>query len=209
LPSVSCHSLFRKGATVEAKLAAILLAAGNSSRMGTLKQLLPVHDRPAVVCCVENIANSGIDNIVVVVNADSKEIVRALQEFPVVIAVNDLPESEMADSVAVGLGAVPEDSTGVFVCLADHPLVVSSTLSAMAGQHAAQPGFIIIPTFEGRRGHPALFPRSFLEQVNARGSLRDIIDSHRDRLSVFAVNDEGVVLDMDTPEDYQKILHKC
>jgi CTP:molybdopterin cytidylyltransferase MocA len=177
--------------------------------MGTVKQLLPVADRPAVVRCTESIRDSGVDNIVVVVNPDGNEIVRVLKEFSVTIAVNDLQESDMAESVGMGLSAIDGASTGVFICLCDYPLVTSATLSAMGREHNARPDLIIIPTFQGRRGHPTLFPRFILEEVKKHSTLRDVISGHKDKILFFPIADEGVVLDMDTPEEYQKILERC
>ena len=177
--------------------------------MGTAKQLLPVDNRPAVVRCTENIRDSGVDDMVVVVNPEADEIVGVLKEYPVNIAVNDLPESDMAESVRMGVSAIDGASTGIFICLCDHPLVTSATLSAMGREHNARPDLIIIPTFHGRRGHPTLFPRSILEEVKKHFTLRDLISSHKDRILFFHVADEGVVLDMDTPEEYKKILEKC
>jgi molybdenum cofactor cytidylyltransferase len=177
--------------------------------MGTAKQLLPVDNRPAVVRCTENIRDSGVDNIVVVVNPEGNEIVRVLKEYTVDIAVNDLPECDMAESVRMGLSAIDGASTGIFICLCDYPLVTSATLSAMGREHDASPDLIIIPTFQGRRGHPTLFPRSILEEIKKHSTLRDVISSHKEKVLFFHVADEGVVLDMDTPEEYQKILERC
>jgi len=177
--------------------------------MGTAKQLLPVADRPAVVRCTESIRDSGVDNIVVVVNPEGNEIVRVLKDFPVTIAVNDLPEGDMASSVRVGLNVINDSSTGIFICLCDYPLATSATLSAMSREHNVRSDAIIIPTFQGRRGHPTLFPRFILEEVKKHPTLRDVISSHKDKIFFFSVADEGVVLDMNTPEEYQKILERC
>lgn len=177
--------------------------------MGAVKQLLPVDNRPAVIRCMESIINAGVDDVIVVVNPEGNEVVRALKEFPVTIAVNDLSECDMAASVRVGLNVIDSSSTGIFVCLSDHPLVASATLNAMGGEHNASPDAIIIPMFQGRRGHPTLFPRFILEEVKKHSTLRDVIGSYKDKIFFFNVADEGVVIDMDTPEEYQKILERC
>ena len=177
--------------------------------MGTSKQLLPVDNRPAVVRCVENIRGSGVDDIVVVINPEGNEIVRALSGFPVTIAVNNLSGSGMAESVKIGLSVVDGGSTGIFICLSDHPLVTPATLKAMSREHNARPDVIIIPVFQGRRGHPTLFPHFILGELNKHSTLREVIGSHADKIIFFNVTDKGVVMDMDTPEDYQKILEMC
>jgi molybdenum cofactor cytidylyltransferase len=114
----------------------------------------------------------------------------------------------MAESVRAGLGAVGRAATGVFICLCDHPLVAPSTLKTMGGKHGARPDAIIIPVFEGRRGHPTLFPRFVLEEIEKCNSLRELVESYKDGICFVEVGDEGVVLDMDTPEEYRKILGK-
>ncbi|HVO66352.1 MAG TPA: nucleotidyltransferase family protein [Syntrophales bacterium] len=177
--------------------------------MRTKKQLLPIDNRPAIVRCVESILNSGVADIVVVVNPEGNEIVRSLSEFPVAIAVNYSLESDMAESVRVGLKVIGSFSTGVFICLSDHPLVASATLQAMGREHQARPDAIIIPMFHGRRGHPTLFPCHILAELKKYSTLRDVISSDKDRIFFFDVADEGVVMDMDTPEEYQKILERC
>lgn len=177
--------------------------------MGTVKQLLPVHDRPAVVRCVENIRGSGIADIVVVVSPVGSKVIEALSGLPVAITVNDLPGSDMAASVKTGLNAVDPLSTGIFVCLCDHPLVSSATLIAMGNLHNDVPDQIVIPVFQGRKGHPTLFPHSVFADMEGNATLRDIINLHKESIMFFDVADEGTVLDMDTPEDYQRILDRC
>ncbi|HET6459452.1 MAG TPA: nucleotidyltransferase family protein [Syntrophales bacterium] len=177
--------------------------------MGTVKQLLPVHDRPAVVRCVENIRGSKIADVVVVVSPAGSEIIEALSGLPVAITVNALLGSDMAASVRTGLNAVDPFSTGIFICLCDYPLVTSATLSAMGILHNDVPDQIIIPMFQGRKGHPTLFPHFVLADLEGVATLRDILSLHKERILFFDVADEGTVLDMDTPEDYQKILERC
>jgi len=176
--------------------------------MGTLKQLLPFPDRPAIVCCLQSILDAGIDDVVVVVGPDSQELVRAIKGFPLTITMNLLPESDMSQSVRTGFQAISAASSGVFICPCDHPLVKPDTYSAIAGLHHRWPDTIIIPVFNGRRGHPTLFPRHILEDIAVKPSLRAVMDSHQRWVMVRPVTDEGVVLDMDTPEDYRRMLQK-
>ncbi|MGE5843348.1 MAG: nucleotidyltransferase family protein [Syntrophaceae bacterium] len=193
---------------METRVSAILLAAGRSQRMGAPKPLLPIRGRPAVVRCLECLRDSQVPDIVVVVNPEGGAIAEAAGEFPVRVAVNELPGSDMAESVKAGLSLVDRDATGVLVCLCDHPLVSPETIAAMASAHSRMPGAIVIPAWRGRRGHPTLFPRLLLEGLETFATLRDIIGHHDSEISILDVNDEGVVLDMDTPEDYQRILDR-
>jgi molybdenum cofactor cytidylyltransferase len=190
---------------VETKVSAILLAAGRSQRMGAPKPLLPVQGRPAVVRCLECLRGSQVADIVLVVNPEGGAIAEAAGEFPVRVAVNELPGSDMAGSVKAGLPLVDRDATGILVCLCDHPLVSPDTIASMTSSHSRMPDAIVIPAWRGRKGHPTLFPRLLLEDLGTFATLRDVIGHHNAKINILDVDDEGIVLDMDTPEDYKRI----
>jgi CTP:molybdopterin cytidylyltransferase MocA len=190
------------------QVSAILLAAGSSRRMGQLKQLLPLHDKPIIRHCLDNLITAGIENIVAVLGYCGDEVLAVIQEMPVHIVLNENQESEMAESVRIGLRAIAEKSSGVLVCLSDHPLVSVDTLKSLMQCFVETPDKIIIPLYKGKRGHPTLFPRNVIEEIFEAGTLRDIIDKNRSRLKFLNVQDEGIILDMDTKEDYDKVLKK-
>ena len=123
------------------QVSAVLLAAGLSRRMGPLKQLLPINDKPAVRLCLDAVISSGISDIVAVVRPGAADVINALdppgnrgRSFVspaghrtiifgrVKIVCNETPECDMADSVRTGLLSINGNATGVVVCLADHPL---------------------------------------------------------------------------------------
>jgi len=193
---------------VGSNVSAILLAAGRSQRMDTKKQLLPIHGRPAVVRCLESLRDANAAEIVLVIGPQAGDIMDAARGFPVRFVVNEIPESDMATSVKTGLTCIDRDATGVLVCLCDHPLVRTATIEAMLSAHARMPDAIIIPVYNGRKGHPTLFPRLLLEELGTGATLRDIIGHHHEKISFLTVDDEGVILDMDTPEDYRRILDR-
>lgn len=111
----------------------------------------------------------------------------------------------MASSVKAGMACIDNDATGIMICLCDHPLVRPETLGYMISAHIQKPDAIIIPAYLGRKGHPTLFPRSVLEDLGKVATLRDVIGRHHAKIFLLDVEDEGVILDLDTPEDYQKI----
>ncbi|HEY6007481.1 MAG TPA: NTP transferase domain-containing protein, partial [Geobacteraceae bacterium] len=117
---------------------------------------------------------------------------------------NPAPGSDMAASVRAGLAALGPDSAYVFVALCDHPLVTARTLAAMGARQGE--GEIVIPVCSGRKGHPTLFPRVILADIGRLATLREVIACHRERVRFLDVTDEGVVLDMDTPEDYERLV---
>lgn len=184
---------------------AILLAAGSSSRMGLTKQLLQLGEKPVIRHCIDALISARISEIVVVVNAADNGITQALSGLPVTFVVNTTPGSDMTESVRTGLAAL-SSATGILVCLSDHPLVRSETIEALITEHENLPDKIIIPCYNGQRGHPSLFPKSTLQELHSGGTLRDILRKEPHRIVTIDTGDEGVVLDMDTPEEFHHIV---
>lgn len=188
-------------------VSAILPAAGLSQRMGLCKQLLPLGERPVIVRCIETVASIGITDIVVVTGGPYGDgIADAVRPIQTKMARNDAPGSDMAASIRIGLTAISPAASAVLVFIPDHPLVSTGTCKAILERHLVKPDTIIIPTFEGKRGHPPLFPRAFLEELAHLPTMRHIMQRHEDKISLLETADQGVILDMDTKEDYRKIV---
>jgi CTP:molybdopterin cytidylyltransferase MocA len=176
--------------------------------MGRPKQLLPVNGTPAIKRCLASVLAAGLSDIVVVTGAHGDQVESVIADLPVRVVRNERPESEMVESVRIGLRQAPSGSSSFLLCLADHPLVKPDTLRTLLRHHEAAPGSIIIPRYGGRRGHPCLFPRLLIEEVFSGMTLREVIQRHADRIRLVNVDDEGVVLDMDTPEDYEAVRNR-
>jgi molybdenum cofactor cytidylyltransferase len=174
--------------------------------MGTSKQLLPLGDRPVIRHCYDTIAAAGIRQVIVVIGAHGNGSSEALHGTPATIVRNTVPDSQMADSVRTGLGAVDDRCSGVLVCLSDHPLILVGTYKAIICAHQEAPDRLIIPVYIGRRGHPTLFPPGAVQEIASGATLRDVISKNESFLTLLDVDDEGVVLDMDTVDDYRRIL---
>jgi len=173
--------------------------------MGRSKQLLPLGPSPVIRHCLDSIVASGLRDIVVVLGADLDGMAGAISGMSVRTVVNADPRSDMAGSVRLGLRQIDPASTGVLICLADHPLVSSETIKGLVNVHHSGPDSILIPLYHGRRGHPTLFPRKAIDDIFIAETLRDVIASRADSVRTVDVDDEGVVLDLDTPEDYERI----
>lgn len=176
--------------------------------MGRLKQLLPLGDTTVIERCIDTIIEAETGDIVVVVGPGQKELIEAIKGYPVTIAVNEDVGSDMAESVRTGLSATKASSTGVMVCLSDHPLVMTDTLKLLARTHSKKSRSIVIPVYCGRRGHPVLFPGGVIREIFHLGNLREIIQRDPKRVELVEVGDEGVMIDMDTMEDYIGIVRK-
>ena len=178
--------------------------------MGRPKPLLPVGDRPSVVRCLEALRHAGVGDIVVVVAAGAvgEAVARAVTLLGATIATNPDAGSDMAGSIRVALATANTSASGVLIALCDHPLVASGTVSALCAEHALHPDAILVPVYEGRKGHPTLFPRAILGEIAVLPTLRDVVRKDPARVREIVVGDEGVVLEMDTPEEYAQLLSR-
>jgi molybdenum cofactor cytidylyltransferase len=176
--------------------------------MGQPKALLPLANKPAILHCLATLLNIRPWEIIVILGTSSEEAASLIEKMPVKLMFNTLPQSDMAASVRLGLQAMHQQATGALVFLVDHPLVQPGTLKQMIAAAMGAPDQIIIPAYQERRGHPSLFPRALLAEIYQGFKLREIIGRHPDQVTLLPVDDEGVILEMDTPEDYQKICRR-
>ncbi len=176
--------------------------------MGRIKQLLPLVEGTVISRCIDSIISAGIKDIIAVIGSDSEEIRKEIERLPVRIAVNKMPESEMAESVRTGFKMIDDSSTGVLICLSDHPMVSPDTLKKLIDKHIEEPDKILIPYYNLQRGHPTLFPKLLVKDTFEGLNLREIIKRNPEKTIYIDVSDEGVVLDMDTVEDYKEILKR-
>jgi molybdenum cofactor cytidylyltransferase len=190
---------------VTGRVAAILLAAGKSRRMGSCKQLLPLGDRTVIARCLETLVAAGMDEIVVVVSPEGRCVAEAARKHPVQIMVNPESGGDMASSVRAGRDALTADARGVIVLPCDYPLVSAGTITGLIGEHGESPASIVIPRHREKRGHPLLFPRTVLNELTNDLTLRDLVRRRPELVRCLDVDDRGVLFDMDTPEDYGRI----
>ena len=186
-------------------VAAILLAAGKSSRMGSCKQLLPLGGSTVIGRCLDALITGGVGEVVVVVSEDGQAVAEAVRAYPVRTVANPEPGGDMASSVRTGRDVLTAEPTSVIVFPCDYPLVSAGTITSLIAEHEESPGSIIIPCHRERRGHPLLFPREILNELADGLILRDLVRRDPDRIRFLDVVDPGVLIDMDTPEDYQRI----
>lgn len=187
-------------------IGAILLAAGLSRRMGVCKQLLPLGGKTVIDRCLEGLLAGGVAEVIVVVGPQGDAVAAEMRNHPVRLVRTTDPDGDMACSVRAGRAALPPSVSGVLIAPCDHPLVMPETVAGLIEAHRHEPGAIIIPSHGGRRGHPTCFPRSILDELDDAETLRDLVRRDPNRLRHLETTDRGVVLDMDTPEDYQRIV---
>jgi molybdenum cofactor cytidylyltransferase len=174
--------------------------------MGTCKQLLPLEGKTVIGHCLDALLGGGISEVIVVAGPQGNAVAEAVQDYPVTVVRTTDPDGDMADSIRTGIAALSPSVTGVLISLCDHPLVSPWTVALLSAFHYEGQDRIIIPVYEGRKGHPTLFPRHILNELVSTYTLRDLIRKDHGRLCLVEVPDQGVRLDMDTPEDYRKIV---
>ena len=173
--------------------------------MGRSKQLLLIADKPVIRCCIDTLLVGGIKDIIVVLGPTGREISEAIDDYSLEILWNKDPQSDMAGSVREGLKVLDRKASAVMVFPVDHPLVKVATIRAIIDSHDEHPDRIIIPVHNGRKGHPVIFPRKVIEELFSLYTLRDIVRKDDERLQLTEVDDEGILLNMNTPEDFREI----
>jgi molybdenum cofactor cytidylyltransferase len=186
-------------------ICAIALAAGRSRRMGAQKLLLPLRGRPVIAHVVDELLASPVHEVFVVIGPDGARLREALADRPVHVVVNPNTGDEMLGSVRRGLAALPEDCRAVVVALGDQPGVTRRVIGALIGAFEATGRGIVVPTHEGRRGHPLLFAAHYRDEVLSRYDgvgLRGLLRAHPDDIHEAPVGEHDILDDLDEPEDY-------
>jgi molybdenum cofactor cytidylyltransferase len=189
-------------------ISAILLAAGESNRMGQPKQLLPFGQSTIVERTIDNFLNSAVSETIVVLGYRDEEIRKTISGKPVKIAINPDYQQGMSASIIAGLKQINKRARAVLIALGDQPFVDSQTINSLVEAFIANNKGIIIPVYQGRRGNPVIFTIRYKgELLNLKGDIggREIIKRHPDDVLEVAVNCEGVLLDIDTIESYTSI----
>ncbi|MDX6694006.1 MAG: molybdenum cofactor cytidylyltransferase [Blastocatellia bacterium] len=189
-------------------VAAVLLAAGRSRRMGAFKPLLPFGPQTVVEACIEHLLKGGAESIVVVVGHRAGEMRERLAGRRVTFAVNDEEGSEMSASIARGVECVDEGAGAMLVALCDQPAIPPAVVSLLIEEWRRTGAALLAPEFEGRGGHPVLIDLRFREELRRldplRG-LRSLFDAHRVEARRVPVASPFVARDMDTWQDYVRL----
>ncbi|MDT7806955.1 MAG: molybdenum cofactor cytidylyltransferase [Acidobacteriota bacterium] len=191
---------------VNGNIAAVLLAAGRSRRMGAFKPLLPWGSVSVVEACVESLRGAGVLEVVVVVGKRGAEVRAALAHVPALrFAVNEEAGSEMGVSLARGVEALREETSAVLVALVDHPAVPPSEVRRLIEARRSTGARLVVPEWQGRGGHPVLVDLAFraeLLSLSPEKGLRALFDAQRAEVLRVPADSPYVARDMDTWEDY-------
>ncbi len=188
-------------------IAGIVLAGGASRRMGRAKSLLKAGEETFLERAIRTLRAGGCEEVVVVLNEPNAQISDLTSAAGGRAAAGSGSDSEQIDSLRAGLRALPRDAEAVVVMPVDHPLVRPTTVALLIGGYRSTTPSIVRVVYEGRHGHPVLFASSVFDELlhgpSSEGA-RSVIRAHRESTAEIEVDDPGVVIDVDTPKDYDE-----
>jgi len=195
-------------------IVAVILAAGESSRMGRPKALLPIQGVSFIEKIVGALKSAKIARIIVVLGHEAEEMRRQIGEMPVTILVNDEYKKGQLSSLIAAIRNLEssEDAQGIdgiLVHLVDHPYISAGLVNVMVDKFYAAKKSIVIPRYRGRRGHPVIFSQTLFSELLAAPldqGAKAVVYAHRDDTLEFDTEEEGVTIDIDTPQAYRRYV---
>lgn len=197
--------------SVSPRIVALVLAAGYSSRMGSLKPLAPLGASTLLEEAVSRFIEAGIADVRVVVGHKADEIIPVLDRLGVRWIKNDRYELGMFSSILAGAKSLEAEIDGIFLLPVDIPLVKPGTIRALRNAFNRDNPRIVYPRFDGQRGHPPLIPTAYLRQdlpFDYPGGLRSFLERYEQSAIDLDVIDENILLDCDTPSDYRALVQR-
>jgi molybdenum cofactor cytidylyltransferase len=190
---------------------AIILAAGESKRMGSPKMLLTFNGRTMIENVIANVLESKVDKIIVVLGAYRDALVELISKLPVMYCYNDNYKNGMLSSVQCGFRNLPSDFKAVLVFQGDQPLITFDAINVVIDAYLSSGKGIVIPVYKDRRGHPILIDikyRDEIERLNPDKGLRSLACMFSDDVLEVDTDESGILTDFDTYEQYKKELIK-
>ena len=192
-------------------ISAVILAAGRSTRMGRLKQLLPYREHTVIEQVILVLLASPVDEALVVTGHERMAVEAALAQWPVRTVFNPhYADGEMLSSIQVGLRAAAAESQAALLAVGDMPAIEEDVAAQLIQAYrTAGDDCVYIPSYQMRAGHPVLVPRPYWQAILSLptgDSLRSVLRAESTRVHWVAVHNASVLRDMDTPADYEREL---
>ena len=190
-------------------IAAVVLSAGESSRMGQPKALLPIDGQTFIEKIVGALKRTSVGAVIVVLGHNAEEMKRRVEHLPIEILVNPGYKLGQLSSLQVAVRRLEAqaDCAGVLVHLVDHPYIDPVLVETMIERFTASGKVIVVPRYAGRRGHPVIFSRKLFAELLAAPldqGAKQVVNAHRDDTLEIDTEHEGITVDIDTPELYRQ-----
>ena len=189
----------------------LILAAGESKRMGFPKMLLTFNGRTMIENVIGNVIRSDVDNTMVVLGADRDTLIELVEKSPVKYCYNDNYKEGMLSSVKCGFRNLPSDFEAVLVFQGDQPLIFPKAVNTVIEAYRHSGKGIVIPVYKNKRGHPLLIDRKYrneIEKLDAHEGLRSLAYQFSDDVLEVETDDSGILRDFDTYDDYKKEINQ-
>ena len=190
-------------------IVAVVLAAGESSRMGRPKALLPFRGATFIEAIIGALKQSKVGEIVVVLGHSAEEMKRRIERLPVTIVINHDYKSGQLSSLQAAVRHLTASGyavDGILVHLVDHPYLNPALVDRMIESFYASGKLIVLPRYQSRRGHPVIFSASLFDEL-LRAPLdqgaKAVVNGHRGDTLELETDDGGITIDIDTPEEYR------
>jgi molybdenum cofactor cytidylyltransferase len=188
-------------------IAAIILAAGQSKRMGQPKMLLPWGELTVVEHVITRFLNAGTEEVVLVTGGTRERVEQVTGPYPVRRVHNaQYATGEMLSSLQCGLRTLSPQVEAVLVGLGDQPQIQESSVRAITATYQQAGAGLVVPSYQRRRGHPWLVARPLWDEVLAMESPkspRDFLNRHAAEIHYVGLDTPSILADLDTPEDYE------
>lgn len=193
------------------KISAIVLAAGISSRMGSLKQLADFKGKKMIEIVLEKIKRDYFHEIILVLGYKYEEIVKYQKIRADKIVINEEYEKGISSSLKKGVLNISNSSEGFAIFLADQPLIKEESIEKVVSTFNNKNCMIVAPIYKKEIGHPVIFHKSLSSEImklSGDVGAKSIIEKYKHRACFVEVDDEGILIDIDTPEDLKEALKK-
>ena len=194
-------------------ICAVILAAGESKRMGKQNKLfLPIDGETLLVKLVKSICDTNISKILVVIGHEAEKIKLELNDLPVSFVYNPNFRKGMTTSIKSGVNEVSQNCDGLLICLADMPFINTSDINKLIHAYIQNrikgKRLIVVPVFQGKRGNPVLFSKEFRNDIlvyKKESGCKGVIMKNSKSVMEIEMDNDNMLIDVDTLEDYQRL----
>ena len=194
------------------KISGIILAAGLSTRMGEPKQLLPFGNSTIVETVIDNMLDSKLDEVIVVIGHKAEKIRETIQHKPIRMVFNPAYQEGMLTSAQCAVQSLAESVDAFALLLVDQPFITSNLIDLVIDAYNQTPKGIALPSYNYRRGHPVIFDRRYAADILAlnaeSGGVRSLFKKYADDIHYVAMDTDRVLRDIDYREDYERALQE-